>query len=49
MDQGAGSYRRYLGGDDAGMEQLVRMNMDRLFQYLNSILHDPQLAEDCGR
>ncbi len=25
MDQGAGSYRRYLDGDDAGMEQLVRM------------------------
>ncbi len=47
MDQGAGSYRRYLDGDDAGMEQLVRMYMDGLFQYLNSILHDPQLAEDC--
>ena len=49
MDQGAGSYFRYLGGDDTGMKQLVRMYMDGLFQYLNSILHDPQLAEDCGR
>ena len=29
--------------------ELVRMYMDGLFQYLNSILHDPQLAEDCGR
>ena len=47
MDPGESSYRRYLDGDDTGMETLVRMYMDGLLLYLNSILHDPHAAEDC--
>lgn len=47
MDHGAGSYRRFLDGDDSGMVELVRDYKDGLILYLNSYLNDLGLAEDC--
>ena len=47
MDNGASSYRRYLEGDDSGMEALVRDYKDGLLLYLNSYLKNLSIAEDC--
>ena len=47
MDNGASSYRRFLDGDDYGMEELVRDYKDGLILYLNSYLNDFSIAEDC--
>ena len=47
MDNGASSYRRYLEGDDSGMEALVRDYKDGLLLYLNSYLNNLSIAEDC--
>ena len=47
MDNGASSYRRFLDGDDAGMEELIRNYKDGLTLYLNSFLNDFHIAEDC--
>ena len=47
MDKGAGSYSRYLDGDDTGMAELIRDYRDGLLLYLNSYLNDLSLAEDC--
>ncbi len=47
MDNGASSYRRFLEGDDFGIEELVRDYKDGLVLYLNSILNDFSAAEDC--
>lgn len=47
MDNGASSYSRFLDGDDAGMEELIRMYKDGLVLYLNSYLNDFFAAEDC--
>ena len=47
MDNGASSYRRFLDGDDAGMEELIRDYKDGLILYLNSYLNDFHIAEDC--
>ncbi|MBR3419402.1 MAG: RNA polymerase sigma factor [Oscillospiraceae bacterium] len=47
MDKGAGSYSRYLSGDDTGMAELIRDYRDGLLLYLNSYLNDLSLAEDC--
>lgn len=49
MDRGAGSYRRYLDGDDTGMAELICDYRDGLLLYLNSYLNDLPLAEDCVR
>ena len=47
MDNGARSYRRFLDGDDNGMEELVRDYKDGLLLYLNSYINDIGIAEDC--
>ena len=47
MDNGASSYRRFLDGDDYGMEELVRDYKDGLILYLNSYVNDLGIAEDC--
>lgn len=36
MDNGASSYRRFLDGDDKGLEEIVRDYKDGLILYLNS-------------
>ena len=47
MDNGASSYRRFLDGDDYGMEELIRDYKDGLVLYLNSYLNNFSVAEDC--
>ena len=38
MDNGASSYRRFLDGDDQGMEELIRDYKDGLLLYLNKYI-----------
>ena len=47
MDNGASSYRRFLDGDDYGMEELIRDYKDGLVLYLNSYLNNFSVSEDC--
>ena len=47
MDNGASSYRRFLDGDDQGMEELIRDYKDGLLLYLNKYIQSISCAEDC--
>ena len=47
MGNDADRYRRFLDGDDYGMEELIRDYKDGLVLYLNSYLNDFSSAEDC--
>lgn len=47
MDYGASSYRRFLDGDDFGIEEIIRDYKDGLILYLNGYLNDLCIAEDC--
>ena len=47
MDNGASSYRRFLEGDDLGMEELIRDYKDGLLLYLDKFFQNESLAEDC--
>lgn len=46
MDNGASSYRRFLGGDDSGFVEIIRDYKDGLILFLHSITHDLTLAEE---
>ena len=46
MDNGAGSYRRFLEGDDNGLVEIVRDYKDGLIFYLNSIVRSVACAEE---
>ncbi len=46
MDYGASSYRRYLDGDEAAFEEIVREYFDSLVWFLDSYVHDLSAAED---
>jgi RNA polymerase sigma-70 factor (ECF subfamily) len=50
MDKGAENYRRYLAGDNSGLEQIIRDHKDGLIFYLrgftDDILQAEELAED---
>lgn len=46
MDNGAGSYRRFLGGDEEGLADIVREYKDGLILYLNSFVNNIHTAED---
>lgn len=46
MDNGAGSYRRYLDGDDNGLVELIRDYKDGLTLYLTGITGSFSLAEE---
>ena len=46
MDQGAENYAKYLRGDNAGLEWLVRDYRPGLILYINGIVRDMYLAED---
>ncbi len=46
MDKGAGSYLRYLAGDDEGLADLIREYRDGLIFYLNGFVNDLHAAED---
>ena len=46
MDNGASSYRRYLDGDEAAFEQIVKDYFDSLTYFIHGYVHDPDAAED---
>lgn len=46
MDQAAVEYRRFLDGDDAGLEALIRAYKDGLMLFLNSYVQDLAVAEE---
>ena len=46
MDNGASSYRRFLDGDDNGLEDIVRDYKDGLILYLNGFVNNIYIAED---
>ncbi len=49
MDNGAGSYRRFLAGDDDGLADIIREYRDGLIFYLNGFLNDINAAEDLAQ
>lgn len=46
MDNGAGSYRRFLAGDDEGLAEIVREYKDGLILYLNGYVRNLYIAEE---
>ena len=46
MDHGAGSYRRYLDGDEAAFDQLVTEYYDSLVSFLTGYVRERAVAED---
>ena len=48
MSKGRGwvGYRRFLMGDNAALEETVRLYSDALVRYARCYVHDPALAED---
>ena len=46
MDNGAGSYRRFLDGDDNGFVEIVRDYKDGLILFLDSFVRNLSIAED---
>ena len=46
MDNGASSYRRFLDGDDKGIEEIVGDFKDGLILYLNTFVNNLYIAED---
>lgn len=46
MDNGESSYRRYLEGDRAAFEDVVRLYLDSLVFFINRYVHDVYVAED---
>ena len=46
MDNGASSYRRYLDGDEAAFEEIVREYFDALVWFVESYIHELSAAED---
>ena len=46
MDNGASSYRRYLDGDEAAFDEILRLYRDNLPFFINRYVHDLDAAED---
>ena len=46
MDNGASSYRRYLSGDESGLEDIVEMYGNNLMFFINGFVKNITLAED---
>lgn len=46
MDNGASSYRRYLDGDESGLNEIVEMYGDNLMFFINGFVKNITLAED---
>lgn len=46
LDNGSGSYRRFLDGDDNGFVEIVRDYKDGLVLYLNSFVNNITVAEE---
>lgn len=48
MDNGAGSYLRFLNGDNDGFVELVREYNDKLVLFLNTVVGDRYIAEEAA-
>lgn len=46
MDNGASSYRRYLDGDEAAFDEIMKLYRDNLTFFINRFVHDLDAAED---
>lgn len=46
MDNGAGSYRRFLDGDENAFGELMQELFHGLVFFINGFVHDPHTAED---
>ena len=46
MDNGASSYRRFLDGDESGLEELLNMYGSHLIYFINGYVKNISLAED---
>ena len=46
MDNGASSYRRFLDGDESGLNEIVDMYGNNLMYFINSFVKNITLAED---
>ena len=46
MDNGASSYRRFLDGDESGLEELLNMYGRHLIYFINGYVKNISLAED---
>ncbi len=46
MDNGASSYRRYLDGDEAAFDEILKLYRDNLTFFINRYVHDLDAAED---
>lgn len=46
MDIGARSYRRFLGGDDQGLAEIMKLHKDGLILYLNGYVNNLYVAEE---
>ena len=46
MDNGASSYRRFLAGDETGLNELVEMYGDNLMYFINGLVKNIDMAED---
>ena len=46
MDNGAGSYRRFLAGDENGLAEIIREYRDGLIMFLNGFTNDIDAAEE---
>lgn len=46
MDNGSGSYRRYLDGDESAFDEILALYRDPLTFFINRYVHDFDAAED---
>ena len=46
MDTGAGSYRRFLDGEESAFEDIMRELFHGLVFFINGLVHDVHAAED---
>lgn len=46
MDNGASSYRRFLDGDETGLNEIVEMYGDNLMYFINGLVKNIDMAED---
>jgi RNA polymerase sigma-70 factor (ECF subfamily) len=46
LDNGAGSYHRFLEGDISGFEEIVRMYGDKLLFFINGFIKNLTISED---
>lgn len=46
MDHAIDSYRRFLKGDNSGIEEIIRMHSDGLILYLNGYVNNLTVAEE---